>query len=95
MITVLHNDSVNPNYIVPNISSVVRCIRNAEGLTVIADCCCRDEVKSGELKLVWKGNAPIDNRDGYPEDMIGPDTPAPTYARILKKVSDTSKASPK
>lgn len=50
-----------PNYIVPNISSIVRCIRNVEGLTVIPDFFCREEVKSGELKLVWKGNAAIEN----------------------------------
>lgn len=50
-----------PNYIVPNISSIVRCIRNVEGLTVIPDFFCRNEVRSGELKLVWKGNAAIEN----------------------------------
>jgi DNA-binding transcriptional LysR family regulator len=50
-----------PNYIVPNISSIVRCLRNGEGVTVIPDFLCREEIKSGELKLVWEGNNVIEN----------------------------------
>jgi DNA-binding transcriptional LysR family regulator len=50
-----------PNYIVPNISSIVRCLRNGEGVSVIPDFLCRDEIRSGELKLLWEGNNVIEN----------------------------------
>ncbi|WP_346316176.1 LysR family transcriptional regulator [Chitinophaga sp. YIM B06452] len=50
-----------PNYIVPNISSIVRCLRNEKGVTVIPDFLCREEMRSGELKLLWEGSNVIEN----------------------------------
>lgn len=50
-----------PNYIVPNISSIVRCLRNEKGVSVIPDFLCREEMRSGELKLLWEGENKIEN----------------------------------
>ncbi|QEC45084.1 LysR family transcriptional regulator [Pseudobacter ginsenosidimutans] len=50
-----------PNYIVPNISSIVRCLRNGNGISVIPDFLCREEMRSGELKLLWEGENKIEN----------------------------------
>ncbi|WP_343671204.1 LysR family transcriptional regulator [Chitinophaga sp.] len=50
-----------PNYIVPNISSIVRCLRNEKGVSVIPDFLCREEMRSGELHLLWEGNNIIEN----------------------------------
>ncbi|WP_026993973.1 LysR family transcriptional regulator [Flectobacillus major] len=50
-----------PNYIVPNISSIVRCLSNGFGFAIVPDFLCRDEIRSGGLKLVWEGNPIMEN----------------------------------
>ncbi|MDF2187589.1 LysR family transcriptional regulator [Paraflavitalea sp. CAU 1676] len=56
-----HNLDFKPNYIVPNISSIVRCLSGNQGFSVIPDFLCREEIASGKLKLVWEGNPVIEN----------------------------------
>jgi len=56
-----HHIDFKPNYIVPNISSIVRCLRNEKGVSVIPDFLCREEIRSGELKLLWEGCNVIEN----------------------------------
>lgn len=56
-----HHIDFKPNYIVPNISSIVRCISGAEGFSVVPDFLCRDEIASGRLRLVWEGNNIMEN----------------------------------
>ncbi|WP_316789192.1 LysR family transcriptional regulator [Pedobacter frigoris] len=50
-----------PNYIVPNISSIVRCLSSGAGFSIIPDFLCREEIAAGSLKLVWEGNVIIEN----------------------------------
>ena len=50
-----------PNYIVPNICSIVRCLSNATGFAVIPDFLCRRELDTGQVQLVWTGERPIEN----------------------------------
>ncbi|HEY1166537.1 MAG TPA: LysR family transcriptional regulator [Chitinophaga sp.] len=50
-----------PNYIVPNISSIVRCLINAPGFSVIPDFLCREAISSGKMQLVWEGDPIIEN----------------------------------
>lgn len=50
-----------PNYIVPNISSIVRCLSSAEGFSILPDFLCREEIASGTVKLIWEGNTIIEN----------------------------------
>ena len=50
-----------PNYIVPNICSIVRCLSNGEGFSIIPDFLCRDELEAGLVKLVWDGKNVIEN----------------------------------
>lgn len=50
-----------PNYIVPNKCSIVRCLSDGKGFAVIPDFLCRQELKSGKLKLVWAGDHIIEN----------------------------------
>ncbi|GGH67188.1 LysR family transcriptional regulator [Filimonas zeae] len=50
-----------PNYIVPNISSIVRCLSGATGFSIIPDFLCREEIAGGKLKLVWEGNNVMEN----------------------------------
>ena len=56
-----HNLDFKPNYIVPNISSIVRCLSGNQGFSVIPDFLCREEIASGKLKLIWEGNPVIEN----------------------------------
>lgn len=50
-----------PNYIVPNLNSIVRCLSSGQGLAVIPDFLCKKELESGQIKLIWKGKAPLEN----------------------------------
>lgn len=50
-----------PNYIVPNLNSIVRCLSNSNGLAVIPDFLCKTELKSGKIKLLWEGKTPLQN----------------------------------
>lgn len=51
----------SPNYIVPNISSIIRCLSDSTGFSVVPDFLCRDAIESGKIKLVWEGNDPLEN----------------------------------
>lgn len=50
-----------PNYIVPNICSIVRCLSGGQGFSIIPDFLCREEIASGKLKLVWEGQSMMEN----------------------------------
>lgn len=50
-----------PNYIVPNLNSIVRCLSSGQGLAVIPDFLCKKELESGQVKLIWKGKMPLEN----------------------------------
>lgn len=50
-----------PNFIVPNISSIVRCLANGEGFAVVPDFLCRPEIEAGNIQLVWEGELPLEN----------------------------------
>lgn len=50
-----------PNYIVPNLSSIIRCISGNRGLAVIPDFLSRKELGSGSIKLLWEGKEVIQN----------------------------------
>ena len=51
----------SPNYIVPNISSIIRCLSDNDGFSIVPDFLCREALTSGSIKLVWKGNKPLEN----------------------------------
>ncbi|MVM35949.1 LysR family transcriptional regulator [Spirosoma sp. HMF4905] len=50
-----------PNYIVPNICSIVRCLSDGIGFSIIPDFLCRNELEQGKVKLVWEGRKVIEN----------------------------------
>ncbi|MGO4821684.1 MULTISPECIES: LysR family transcriptional regulator [unclassified Flavobacterium] len=50
-----------PNYIVPNINSIIRCLSSGKGLAVVPDFLCKKEIDSGQVKLVWEGKTPLRN----------------------------------
>lgn len=50
-----------PNYIVPNMRSIVRCIRGANGFAVLPDFLSKNEIAKGSVKVIWEGFKPMDN----------------------------------
>lgn len=50
-----------PSYIVPNLTSIIRCISNREGFAVMPDFLCKRELERSEIKVVWEGSTPLDN----------------------------------
>lgn len=50
-----------PNYIVPNLNSIIRCLSSGTGLAVIPDFLCRKEIESKQLKLLWEGKNKVVN----------------------------------
>lgn len=50
-----------PNYIVPNMSSILRCLSGGTGIAVIPDFLSKRELDSGGIKLLWEGFHKIEN----------------------------------
>lgn len=50
-----------PNYIVPNLNSIVRCLASGIGLAVIPDFLCHREIESGQIQLIWEGDPKLTN----------------------------------
>lgn len=50
-----------PNYIVPNLNSIVRCLSSGKGLAVVPDFLCRKEIDNHQIQLIWKGKVPLEN----------------------------------
>jgi len=51
----------SPNYIVPNISSIVRCLSDGDGFSIVPDFLCREAIAEGNIKLVWEGRKVHEN----------------------------------
>ncbi len=51
----------SPNYIVPNISSIIRCLSDNTGFSVVPDFLCREAIAAGKIKLIWEGTIPLEN----------------------------------
>jgi len=51
----------SPNYIVPNISSIIRCLSNNTGFSIVPDFLCAEALASGKIKLIWEGTSPVEN----------------------------------
>ncbi len=56
-----HKPNFRPNYIVPNLNSIVRCLKGGTGLAVVPDFLCKNEIGSGEVKLIWEGEKKLEN----------------------------------
>ncbi len=56
-----HKPNFRPNYIVPNLNSIVRCLKGGTGLAVVPDFLCKNEIGNGEIKLVWEGEKKLEN----------------------------------
>jgi DNA-binding transcriptional LysR family regulator len=50
-----------PNYIVPNLSSIIRCLSGNNGVAIIPDFLSKNELGSGSVKLLWGGINKIEN----------------------------------
>jgi len=50
-----------PNYIVPNLNSIVRCLSGGNGLAIIPDFLCKKEVEEGKIKVIWEGKEKLKN----------------------------------
>lgn len=50
-----------PNYIVPNLNSIVRCLSSGKGLAVVPDFLCKKELDNNQIKLIWKGKNLLTN----------------------------------
>ncbi|MWW25932.1 LysR family transcriptional regulator [Algibacter lectus] len=50
-----------PNYILPNITSIIRCLNNGNGLALVPDFLCQEQILRNEINLVWEGNVKTEN----------------------------------
>ncbi|CAM3891099.1 MULTISPECIES: LysR family transcriptional regulator [Flavobacterium] len=55
------NADFRPNYIVPNLNSIVRCLSSGKGLAVVPDFLCKKELDNHQIQLIWKGKKPLKN----------------------------------
>jgi DNA-binding transcriptional LysR family regulator len=50
-----------PNYIVPNMSSILRCISGENGIAVVPDFLSKKELENGNVVILWDGFNHIEN----------------------------------
>ena len=50
-----------PNYILPNITSIIRCLNNGNGLALVPDFLCQEQILKNEINLVWEGQVKTEN----------------------------------
>ncbi|TVZ26069.1 DNA-binding transcriptional LysR family regulator [Gillisia sp. Hel_I_86] len=50
-----------PNFLVPNIISIIRCISNGQGLALVPDFLSVGQLKENSVKLLWEGRSPFEN----------------------------------
>lgn len=56
-----HTPDFRPNYIVPNLNSIVRCLSSGTGLAVIPDFLCHKAIENGQVKMLWEGHNKLVN----------------------------------
>lgn len=61
-----------PNYIVPNICSIVRCLSGNSGFSIIPDFLCKKEIANGGIEITWEGNQKIENVLHFGERLKNP-----------------------
>ena len=50
-----------PNYILPNITSIIRCLSNGNGLALVPDFLCKEQISTNDITLVWNGKVKTEN----------------------------------
>ncbi|MHA7944640.1 LysR family transcriptional regulator [Formosa sp. 3Alg 14/1] len=50
-----------PNYILPNITSIIRCLHHGNGLALVPDFLCQEQILRNEIHLVWEGKVKTEN----------------------------------
>ncbi|WP_405566980.1 LysR family transcriptional regulator [Polaribacter sp. Asnod6-C07] len=50
-----------PNYILPNITSIIRCLNNGNGLALVPDFLCQEQILTNKIQLVWEGKVKTEN----------------------------------
>lgn len=50
-----------PNFIVPNLSSIIRCLSAGVGIAVVPDFLSKKEIMAGNVKVIWEGFNVIEN----------------------------------
>jgi DNA-binding transcriptional LysR family regulator len=50
-----------PNYIVPNICSIIRCLSDGEGFSIVPHFLCCEAIEAGQIELVWEGTSLLEN----------------------------------
>lgn len=50
-----------PNYIVPNICSIIHCLSDGEGFSIVPHFLCVEAIEARQIELVWEGNTPLEN----------------------------------
>lgn len=56
-----HKPNFRPNYIVPNLNSIIRCLKSGAGLAVVPDFLCKNELEQQEIQLIWEGSEKLEN----------------------------------
>lgn len=52
---------LNPNYVVPHFSSILRCLSNGKGLAVMPDFLCQKAIGHQTIRLAWEGSSPVES----------------------------------
>jgi hypothetical protein len=42
------------------LNSIIRCLKGGTGLAVVPDFLCKNEIESGDVKLIWEGEKKLE-----------------------------------
>ncbi len=51
----------SPDFILPHFDSILRCLKNAEGFTIMPDFLCKAEISNNNIKMAWTGYSDLEN----------------------------------
>jgi len=50
-----------PNYVLPFMSAILRCMHNGKGFAVMPDFLCRTGLENGSIRVAWEGDPIVEN----------------------------------
>lgn len=74
-----------PNYIVPNLDSILRCLRVSGGFAIMPDLLCKQELDNRLVRLVWQDSANMENTLHFVKRKKTP------YAREIRQLEQILK----
>jgi DNA-binding transcriptional LysR family regulator len=52
---------MHPGYVIPDLNTLTKCLKAGQGLSLVPDYLCADELQKGTIWEIWQGHKPTTN----------------------------------